>query len=175
MKHKLLLLYSWFVKSTLYFVPDIDFTMRFRGFMYGLGMKKCGSNFQVSNNVIIKELENITVGNDVFIGNNSIIMGSGEIVIESEVLIGPNCTIISGNHSFKNGSYRFGEVVIKGRIIISFGSWISANCVVASGASLPKGSVLGANSFLNKCFHDAGAIYGGNPAKFIKTIHNYQN
>ena len=53
MKHRLLLLYSWLVKTVLFFLPDIPLIMRFRGFLYSLGMPSCGSNFQVAHNVII--------------------------------------------------------------------------------------------------------------------------
>ena len=60
MKHKFLLLYSWFVRTIMYFLPDIPFIMRFRGFLYGVGMKKCGKDFQVTHNAIIKELEGKT-------------------------------------------------------------------------------------------------------------------
>ena len=51
MKHRLLLLYSWLVKTVLFFFPDVPLIMRFRGFLYGLGMPSCGSNFQVAHNV----------------------------------------------------------------------------------------------------------------------------
>jgi maltose O-acetyltransferase len=167
MKHKFLLLYSWFVRTILFFFPDIPFIMRFRGFLYGLGMNECGKDFQVPHDAITKGIENIIVGDHVLIGNHSIIMGGGNIVIGNEVLIGPHVVIISGNHSKKNHSYRYGEGKF-GKISIGDGAWIAANCTISMNSCLPQGSILSANSFLNKDFGIPNAIYGGVPAKLIK-------
>ena len=167
MKHKFLLLYSWFVRTILYFLPDIPFIMRFRGWLYGLGMIRCGKDFQVTHNAIIKDIQNISVGSNIFIGNNTVIMGSGICIIEDQVQFAPNCVVISGNHSSVNGSYRYGKGDL-GKIEINFGSWIAANCTIAKGSRLPENSVLAANSLLNKEFDIKNSLYGGVPAKFIK-------
>lgn len=167
MKHKFLLLYSWLVRSSLFFFPDIPLIMRFRGFLYGLGMLKCGRDFQVSHDVILKGLANLKIGNNVFIGNHSIIMGSGSVTIEDEVMLGPNVIVVSGNHTLKSGSYRYG-CSDYGEIFIGRGAWIAANCTISMNSTLPHGSLLGANSFLNKNLEVPNAIYGGIPAKFIK-------
>lgn len=167
MKHKLLLLYSWFIRTLLIWTPDIPFIMRFRGWLYGLGMKSCGKNFQVAHNVNIKCLDGITVGNNCYIGNNNIILGSGIIIIEDEVQIGPNCVIASGNHVLINGSYYNKEGNI-GVIKICNGSWVAANCTLAKGAALPSGSVLAANGFLATEMTISNSVYGGVPAKLIK-------
>ena len=79
--------------------------MRFRGWLYGLGMKSCGKNFQVAHDVNIKCLDGMSVETNCYVVNNNIILGSGTIVIESEVQIGPNCVLASGNHVSINGSY----------------------------------------------------------------------
>lgn len=167
MKHKFLLLYSWFVRTIMYFLPDIPFIMRFRGFLYGLGMKKCGKDFQVTHNAIIKELEGLSVGDNCFVGNGSIIMGSGTVIIENQVLIAPNVIIISGNHTSQGGSYRYGKGNA-GIIKLEYGSWVAGNCVVQKDSTLPSNSVLAANSVLNTIFTVSNGIYAGNPAKLIK-------
>lgn len=169
MKHKILLIYSWFVRTLLFFLPDIPLFMRFRGYLYGLGMTSCGKNFQVSHDVIIKGFDNINIGDHIFIGSHSILMGSGKIYIEDEVLIGPHVIIISGNHTKINSSYRYGNADI-GRIVIGRGAWIAANCTIGKDTVLPQGSILAANSFLNKKQDTPNSLYGGVPAKFIKHI-----
>lgn len=166
MKHKLLLIYSWFVRIVLFPLPDIPFIMRFRGFLYGLGMRSCGKNFQVTHDAIIKNLENISVGEKCFVGNNSIIMGGGQIYIEDEVMFAPNVVVISGNHTSKNGSYRFGPSDV-GYINIGRGTWIASNCTIQRNTKLPANSVLSANSFLNKVYEQS-AIYGGVPATLLR-------
>ena len=170
MRNKLLLIYVWLVRSLLFFWPDIPICMRFRGRLYGVFMEKAGCDFQVTHDAIIKDLEHISVGAHCFVGNASVIMGSGSIEIGDEVMIAPHVVIISGNHTAIYGSFRYGAIE-KGKVVIEHGSWIASNCTVQRGAILPEGSVLSANSFLNKKYHERNALYGGVPAKFIKYIN----
>lgn len=169
MKHKLLLLYAWGIRTLLFFFPDIPLFMRFRGFCYGLGMSKCGKNFQVTHDVIIKDLQGIRIGDNVFIGNGTVAMGSGTIVIEDEVLIAPHCILISGNHVFENGSFR-SKKSDTGKIHIGLGSWVAGNCTIARNSCLPAFSILSANSFLNRTFKEERTLYGGVPARIIKKL-----
>lgn len=169
MKHKLLLLWSWFVRTALFFLPDIPCVMRFRGWLYGWGMQRCGKNFQVTHDAVIKDLENISVGDHCFVGSHVMILGSGKINIEGEVQLAPHAVLISGDHSPVDGSYRFGRSII-GEINIGFGSWVAANCTITKGGGLPPSSVLAANSVLTKSYTTSRAIYGGIPAKLIKEI-----
>lgn len=62
MKHKFLLIYSWFVRTILFFLPDMPLVMRLRGFLYGLGMAKSGKNIQVTHDAILRDLENMSMG-----------------------------------------------------------------------------------------------------------------
>lgn len=48
--------------------------------------------------------------------------------------------------------------------------FVSTNVVILGGAQLPDYSVLGAKSLLNKKYNQFYALYGGQPAIFIKTI-----
>lgn len=169
MKNKILLLYAWLVRTLLFFFPDIPVCMRLRGWLYGLAMKKRGSDFQVTHDAIIKDLWAISVGNHVFVGNGTIVMGSGTIEIEDEVMFAPHCIIISGNHTLNNGSFRYGTGNA-GLIRIGRGAWIAGNSTIQRNSQLPAGSVLSANSFLNSFFDEPMSIYGGVPAKFIKRI-----
>lgn len=169
MRHKILLIYAWFIRTTLFFFPDIPIIMRFRGWLYSFGMKECGKDFQVTSDSMLKGLENIKVGNNCFIGNKTIIFGSGEVIIKDEVMFAPNSVIISGNHTQINGSYRYGKPN-SGKIEIGKGSWVGSNTTVVMNSYLPSGSILGANSFLNKKFKEQGALYAGVPAKFIKVL-----
>ena len=171
MKHKFLLLYSWFVRTVLFFFPDIPFVMRFRGWLYGLGMKKCGKDFQVTHDAIIRSLQNICVGNNCFVGNGAFVVGNGIIIIEDQVLIAPHVIIISGDHTSRNGSYRYGESRV-GIIHIEYGSWVAGNSVVLRDSVLPRNSVLAANSVLNKKYTMANGVYGGAPAILLKLRNN---
>ena len=106
MKHRLLLLYSWLIKTMLFFFPDIPLIMRFRGFLYSLGMPSCGSNFQVAHNVTLNSIEGLTVGNNVYLAMGNIIYAHGKAIIGNNVMFGPGCLLTTGNHTFGDGSYR---------------------------------------------------------------------
>ncbi|WP_299807087.1 hypothetical protein [uncultured Shewanella sp.] len=166
MKHKISLLYSWFVWATTFFFPDIPLVMRFRGFLYGFTMAKTGRNFQVSSGAKLYCLYNLSCGNDVYIATNVVINACDVIELEDEVMIGIGSVLISGNHSLLNDSYRFGSPV-RAPIKIKCGSWVAGNVLVTAGAQLPSSSLLAGGSVLNSAFVDPG-IYGGVPAKLIK-------
>lgn len=169
MKAKILLFYSWFIRTFLFFFPDIPICMQFRGWLYGLFMKSCGKNFQVTHDSIIRDLQQIEVGSHCFVGNGSVIMGGGTIKIEDYVIIGPHAVIISDNHTIKNGSFKSGPISC-GTIILKRGSWVAANSTMCINSVLPERSVLGANSMMNKEFIECESIYGGVPARFIKRM-----
>lgn len=168
MKLKVSILYSWFVKTITYFLPNHPVFMRFRGFLYSIMMKKCGRDFQVASTVTINSLAGLEVGNNVYIAHNTVIIGT-EIKIRNEVIIGPNCIISSGNHTFKDNSFRYGKSMTKG-VVIEDGCWIAGNCSVLGGAVLPRQSILAAGAVLNKKMTEEKSIYGGVPAKKIGEV-----
>lgn len=169
MKHRLLLLYTWFIRTLFFFIPDMPLTMRVRGFFYGLGMKKCGRNFQVTNDAWLKGLENINVGDNVFVGNSTMFIGGGNTFVGNNVLIGPHVIIVTGNHVLKSEGFNNTSSNV-GAVVINDGSWVGANCTLATNATLSRNSILAANSFLSRKLSDEGCLYGGVPAKFIKRI-----
>ena len=168
MKHKVLLLYAWLVRTILFFLPDIPLCMRFRGWLYGFGMKQCGKNFQIAHSAIINGLDLCIIGRDVYIANGCNLMLNGEMTICDEVILGPGVLVSSGNHLFDGKSFRFAESK-KEKVIIGKGSWIGGNSTVLGGANVPQCSVIGAGSVVTKksCQNEEG-IYGGVPAKLIK-------
>lgn len=170
MIHKFLLIYTWFIKALLFFLPDAPIFMRFRGFLYSIGMGQCGKNFQVAHNVILNSLEGLFVGDNVYIAMNNVVLAHGNVIIGDNVMIGPNCTITAGNHTFLNGSFRYGERREKA-ISIKDGCWVGANCVILPGAVLPSCSILGAGAVLTASAETLpSGVYTGIPAKLIKTI-----
>lgn len=153
----------------MFFLPDIPQISRVRGYLYGLGMRRCGKNLIVQHDAIIRDLENMEMGSNIRIANHATLWGGGKLIIDDNVIIGPHATIVTGNHALGNGSFRNGKA-IHGIIYLKEGSWVAANCTVCCGSVLPERSVLGANSMLSKAFEETDSVYGGVPAKFIKKI-----
>lgn len=166
--HKFSILYAWFIRTITKLLPDIPMFMRFRGFLYSLMMFKCGKNFQVCSTAYINSLNGLSIGKDVYIAHNSTILGKN-ITIGDEVLIGPNTVIVSGNHTYLNGSFRFGKSLSK-PIIINEGVWIGANCTILAGSTVPAKSIIGAGSVVSKKMEVSGALYVGSPAKLVKKL-----
>ncbi|WP_272670896.1 acyltransferase [Providencia sp. PROV147] len=141
MKQKILLIYTWFIRTILIILPDMPVIMRFRGFLYSFAMKSCGKNFQVSASASIRGIQNISCGNHVYFGPNSYIFSRISIVIHDEVLIAMNSVIIDSNHGKDNNSYRY----VRGRtqeVIIEKGAWIAANSVVTAGSHIKEGTIV---------------------------------
>jgi acetyltransferase-like isoleucine patch superfamily enzyme len=141
--HKFNLIFSHFIRLLFSLLPDAPLTMKLRGFMYSLRMKKCGKNFQVAGSAVLRGLEKISCGDNVYIGPNTYIMAREEIIIESEVLIAMNCVIVDANHGkdITTNSYRFSRG--KQKVIhIKKGSWIAANSVITSGSIIEEGELI---------------------------------
>lgn len=170
MKHKLLLLYTWFVRISLFIFPDLPLIMRFRGWLYGLGMNKCGKNFQVAHNVIFNTLEEISIGNDTYFAPSNIILANGKIEIGDEVIFGPNCVLVSSEHDFDGKSYR-NMSSRKIDIIVGNGVWVAANVSIVGGANIPDRSLVAAGAVMNRTSgNEEDALYAGVPGKFKKKL-----
>ena len=169
-QHQISLVWSWLVWFITFFLPDTLFTMKLRGYLYGLFMLKCGRNFQVGSNVIIRGLENISVGNDIYIAPKCVFLIGKSLLIEDQVMIAFNTLVTDGNHTKirETKSYRFGYREQK-PVLIKFGSWIGGNSVILPGAIIGKGSVVGAGTVVRGIIPDESLIVG-NPMRIIKRI-----
>jgi len=166
MKHKSLLIYSWLVFFLLRILPDMPSIMRFRGHCYLFFTRNRVSDFQVSSDVVIRNLENITIGNSVYLAPGVVINAVGDIHLGDEVMVGFNSVLNSGNHTIKGNSYRHGDKHIL-PIYIGSGSWVAANCTITAGSNIGVCTLIAANSCYSGRSEDF-SIYGGVPAVFIR-------
>jgi acetyltransferase-like isoleucine patch superfamily enzyme len=171
-KMRISILYSWFIRTLTYFLPNIPFFMRIRGALYSIFMKECGRNFQVPSSVILTCLTGLRFGKNVYIAHNCVILGVN-IDIGDEVIIGPNCVLTSTTHTFHKTSYRFGKYT-ESSIAIKAGSWIGANCSILGGSILPERSVLGAGAVLQRKFEKPNFLYAGVPAAPVKELSHLE-
>lgn len=170
MKHKLLLIYSWVIRTLFFFLPDVPIIMQFRGWLYGLGMPHRGKNFQVAHSATLNTIEMVSVGENVYIANFCSIIANGNITIGDNTLFGPGVVVSSGNHRFENG--HFSKRSDNKNVVIGRNSWVAANCTIVGGSVLPECSILAANSVLTSKLEEpiSGCLYGGTPAKLIKKL-----
>lgn len=167
-KIKLSIIYSYLVRILTIWMPNFPVFRRFRGWLYSFMMDEYNGSFQVSSSVILTSLAGLRVKRGVRIAHNVVII-STDLTLGEDVIIGPNTVISGGNHQFDGKSYRNLPSKSNGPTLIDDGSWIGANCTILSGAILPKQSILAAGSVLNKQYTETNALYGGVPAKMIKS------
>lgn len=181
MKRKASILYAWFIRSILFFFPDVPILMQLRGYLYSFAMRRCGKNFQVAHSAILNSISNLESGDNVYIANGATLLCGGCIELSDNILIGPGVIISSDNHQFSNiDGYRTSPVKFA-KVVIGEGSWLCANSVVTAGSNFPPFSILTPASVFTKNInygYDLQGIFAGNPAyrtKEHKPKKDYEN
>ena len=107
----------------------------------------------------------------LYLGDESAITKHHHIDCTNIITIGKFTTIAGYNSQLLTHSIDLYENR-QSSVPISIGDYcfVGTNSVLLGGAVLPSHSVLGANSMLSKSYEEEWGLYGGNPAKFIKTI-----
>ena len=154
----------FFTLSTiLSFIPGVlgVFTRRV---WYKLNLKQCGKNFSVDFGGVMKTRK-ASVGDNCYVGNYCLI---GNVEMGNNVTISHQSFVMSEKSQHGLTRSRPMNQQIKselGRTKIGDDVWICLNSVVATDVA--EGTVVGANSFVNKTF-ETYSIIAGSPAKFIK-------
>jgi len=108
----------------------------------------------------------LSVGNRTFVNKGSLIASKQDIRIGNDVLIGDYVSIYDHDHGLLNRSeYATSPVKIEDNV------WIGSHAVVLKGVSIGQGSVVAAGSVVTKSI-PAGEVWGGVPARFIKSIES---
>lgn len=154
-------------------------------------LKKCGKNVIIEDGVRIFHPENITIGDNVYIGHDTILKGyyTTEMIIGSNVWIGQQCFIM-GAGGLTIGDYvgigpqvkihpclhkndrldiptSFQKIVFD-PIEIETDVNIGIGAMIMHGVTLRTGSIVGTNAVVTKSFPEY-SILAGIPAKLIRT------
>jgi maltose O-acetyltransferase len=146
-------------------LPGKGKTLALRGAWTRRFLAHCGNNLKLSSHVNIYNPERLSCGDNVYIGYGTY-FGGGDIALEDEVIIGPYCCLVAGNHTSKDGSYRFGPYHF-GKIRIGRGTWLGAHVTIANNVSLGKGCLIAANSVVTADIPDFSVV-GGVPARSLQ-------
>jgi len=152
------------VLNLMNILPGKGAALALRGRWARRFFRSCGENLKLSAHVNIYNPGRVVCGNSVYIGYG-VYFGGGDIVLEDEVIIGPYCCIAAGNHTLKNGSYRFGPYEF-GSIVIGRGTWLGAHVTVTSNVRIGKGCLVAANSVVTADVPDFSVV-GGVPAHVL--------
>lgn len=133
--------------------------------------KHCGMNIYIAPNVVIKNAQSITIGDNVSIHEFCYLDGYGEIIIEKNVSIAHGSSVISFNHSHLNRELpiKYNES-LKGPILIKEDVWVGCGVRILANSTIGNRVIIGANSVVTNAILDSNKIYAGIPASFIKDI-----
>lgn len=165
-----LLRYDWPLHFVLLFtnwLPDSVFFIKIRGSLARPFFKKAGKKLRLGRDITFYNPSQVTIGTNVYVAKGCWFSSTHGIEIKNNVLFGPYVTVVTSNHSLKNGAYCFGDDTKKEQVIIGEGSWIGSHVTVLPGADINTAVLVAANSVIQGKTEEYG-IYGGIPAKLIK-------
>ena len=117
---------------------------------------------------------NVIIGKNCYIGHGAAIRGDwGQIILEDGVNVQENCTV----HMFPGKSITLKESAHIGHGAIIHGCTIHDNVLIGMGAIIMDHAIIESNSIIaagaivsKNTVVKSGSVYGGVPAKKIKTI-----
>jgi acetyltransferase-like isoleucine patch superfamily enzyme len=114
----------------------------------------------------------IIIGNNVGI-SNALIFAWSKITIEDDVRIGGGCQVLDNDFHSLDYNTRKGRLdqqnVKSAPILIKKGAFIGTQSIILKGVEIGEQSIVAAGSVVSKSV-PSFEIWGGNPARFIKTI-----
>lgn len=150
-------------------LSDFLISMKLRGYLLKFCFKRCGRNFQIASSAELSGiLSALEIGDDVYVSPQCWLVPIGGIIIESEVMLGPQTVIVTGNHTLKDGSYRFG-IPHRRPVKIGKGSWTGAGVKIMPGVTIGKGVLCAAGSVVTRDVPDY-SIVAGVPAKIVAVV-----
>ena len=130
-------------------------------------------NIKIDDGVRLLAANNakIEIGNYTSIGKGSVLNAGENIKIGDKNLISGYCYIQSSSHSFRKDQNIVDQNHNAKEIITENDVWLGAHATILPGVRLSRGSIIGANSLVNKNTDDYG-IYAGCPATKISERKN---
>lgn len=123
---------------------------------------------KVKEGVHIVYPNRLTLGHNVSLNAGVTVDASGGVEIGDCCRIAHNVTILSSDHVFADRTKPIFEQGLSfKKTVLEADCWLGCNATILMGSKLKKGTIVAANSVVNKDF-DAYSIVGGIPAKLIK-------
>jgi acetyltransferase-like isoleucine patch superfamily enzyme len=144
-------------------------------FYHSKTLKNLGANVKFYGKHKIISPEKITIGDNCSINDYAFLHGAGSIVIKDNVTISAYAKIISTGLDLDNwarnsvsGPFK---KHIEAPIFINTGAWIGTGVIILPGVEISGvGVVVAAGAIVTKSIKEDYVLYGGIPARKIKTI-----
>lgn len=155
-----------------YFLKDLpcEYGERLRRRFYTKYFGRVGKHLVIRQDVRIRNIQNIFIGDYSEIGEGVMLQGAGGIYIGDHVILGPHVKIWSANHRYDDINkpileqwYDFKKVIIGDNV------WLGANVFVMPGANIGDGVIVSAGSVVGGKAIPPYKIVAGNPARIIGT------
>jgi acetyltransferase-like isoleucine patch superfamily enzyme len=114
--------------------------------------------------------QNITLGDNVYLGKGTEIDAAGGVIIGNGVIFGPEVCMYSRTHNFDSddlGALPFDNKFIVSQVTIKDYVWIGRRVLILPGVTIGKAAIIGAGSIVSRDVPDY-AVAAGNPAKVIR-------
>jgi acetyltransferase-like isoleucine patch superfamily enzyme len=132
-----------------------------------------GDNIKIGKEctVIGSENHKVKLGSGTILGMYVLIDATqSDVILENNVSIAQHNVIVSHWNVAPNS--KLGKLFPEKAAPIKIGenSWIGSSCIIAPGVNIGRCSIVASNSYVDADIPDY-SIYGGSPAKFIKSIN----
>lgn len=132
--------------------------------------EKCGRNIYTGSHVVIKNMKNITLGENISFHDGCYIDGAGGIEIGNNVSIAHHSSLISFNHTWTDISQPIKYNPVEyAKVVIEEDVWIGCAVRIMPGVTISKRSVIAAGSVVVKNV-SSNSLVAGVPAKKIKDL-----
>jgi len=124
---------------------------------------------EIGRGVVIKPQVKITfpwklrIGNHVWLGEECWLLNLDEIVVGNNVCISQRAFLCTGSHNHRQTTF---DLIVK-PILLEDGVWVGSAAWIGPGVTVGNDVVLAAGSVAVRNL-EAGGVYAGNPAKFLK-------
>jgi maltose O-acetyltransferase len=130
---------------------------------------RIGINSEIDSSCSFANIQNIKIGNYVYIGAQTFLDGKGGIEIGDGSILSSRITILTSSHDFEElECLPYSIKNINKKVVIKEGCWIGMNVTILPGIIIEEGSIIGAGSVVTKNVKK-GSIVAGNPAILLKT------
>lgn len=130
--------------------------------------KTCGSNIYIGPNVTLKNIENLSLGNNCSIHDFCYIDCSGGLTIGNDVSIANSSSIITEEHTYTDDLVPIKyQPIEKKSVFIGHNVWVASGVRILGGTSIESGCVIGAGT-VTKGFYENNSIVVGIPGKVIR-------
>lgn len=131
---------------------------------------ECGDNVEIERGFRGHALENVRIGNDIYLGYECTLFGFGGITIGDGSILGHRVEIQTRNHHFDGedlATLPYDSTYVHRPVTIGRYVWVGSNVLIVPGVTIGDGAVVAMGAVVTRDV-PPNAIVGGNPAAIIR-------